>query len=134
MPPNEGIFYDGQIFDAWKFTAELIKSANLSIILIDNYIDETVFDLLTKRKEKVEALIYTKTITKALKTDLKKYNSQYPAITIKTFRKSHDRFLIIDQKDIYHIGASLKDLGKKWLAFSKINLDINEMLDRLNGG
>jgi len=134
LPPNEGIFYDGQIFDAWKFTTELIKSANLSIILIDNYIDESVFDLLTKRKEKVEALIYTKTMTKALKTDLKKYNAQYPAITIKTFQKSHDRFLIIDQKDIYDIGASLKDLGKKWFAFSKINLDINEMLGRLNVG
>jgi hypothetical protein len=131
LPPNEGIFYDGQIFDAWKFTSELIKTANHSIILIDNYVDETVLDLFTKRKEKVEALIYTKTMTKALKTDLQKHNVQYPKITIKTFQKSHDRFLIIDRQTIYHIGASLKDLGKKWFAFSKMNLDIADMLHKL---
>lgn len=131
LPANEGIFYDGQIFDAWKFTSELIKTANHSIILIDNYVDETVLDLFTKRQEKVEALIYTKTMTKALKTDLKKHNAQYPKITIKTFQKSHDRFLIIDKQTIYHIGASLKDLGKKWFAFSKMNLDIADILNKL---
>ena len=131
LPRREGIFYDGQIFDAWKFTSELIKTANHSIILIDNYVDESVLDLFTKRQEKVDALIYTKTMTKALKTDLKKHNAQYPKITIKTFQKSHDRFLIIDRQTIYHIGASLKDLGKKWFAFSKMNLDIADILHKL---
>lgn len=131
FPRREGIFYDGQIFDAWKFTSELIKTANHSIVLIDNYVDETVLDLFTKRQEKVDALIYTKTITKALKTDLQNHNAQYPRITIKTFQKSHDRFLIIDKQTIYHIGASLKDLGKKWFAFSKMNLDIADILHKL---
>jgi hypothetical protein len=113
LPPNEGIFYDGQIFDAWEFVSEIIKEARLSIILIDNYVDESVLALLAKRQAEVEATIYTATFDHRLKNDLKRHNAQYPAIKLKTFNKAHDRFLIIDQKDVYHIGASLKDLGKK---------------------
>lgn len=139
LKPAEGIFFDGQIFDAWQFASGLIKDANRSIILIDNYIDETVLALFAKRKEGVSARIFTGKITKQLETDLLKHNAQYPAIEVKTFTHSHDRFLIIDEKTVYHIGASLKDLGKKpvvsgaepWFAFSKINLDIQVLLNRL---
>ena len=131
LPPTEGIFFDGQIFDAWKFASDLIKSAENSIILIDNYIDESVLNLLTKRKSGVSAKIFTGKITKQLEADLQKHNAQYPEIQIITFTKSHDRFLIIDKKDVYHIGASLKDLGKKWFAFSKINLEAAEILNKL---
>ncbi|GMT45757.1 MAG: hypothetical protein IEMM0006_1589 [bacterium] len=101
------------------------------MILIDNYIDENVLMLLSKRNQGVSATIFTGKISKQFETDLKKYNQQYPGIELKHFTKSHDRFLIIDQKDIYHIGASLKDLGKKWFAFSKINLDASEMIEKL---
>jgi hypothetical protein len=131
LPQNEGIFYDGQIFDAWQFVSGLIKEANQSIILIDNYIDESVLILLSKRNPVVKATIFTGKISKQLETDLKKHNQQYPLIELKHFSKSHDRFLIIDNKDIYHIGASLKDLGKKWFAFSKINLDAAELVKKL---
>jgi len=131
LKPTEGIFYDGQIFDAWQFASDLIKDAEQSIILIDNYIDESVFNLLTKRKTGVSAKVFTGKITKQLEADLLKHNAQYPAIDVKTFTKSHDRFLIIDQKDVYHIGASLKDLGKKWFAFSKINLNPLDIISRL---
>jgi hypothetical protein len=110
----------------------VIKSAKSSIILIDNYIDESVLWLLAKRNKNVSATIYTRDTSRQLKLDLVKYNAQYPAINIKAFAKSHDRFLIIDNTVIYHIGASLKDLGKKWFAFSKINLDIKELLSKLN--
>ena len=130
--PNEGIFYDGQIFDAYKFVSELVKSAKKSIVLIDNYVDESVLTLLSKRNTSVEATIYTATISAQLKLDLKKFNAQYPMIQVKTFTKSHDRFLIIDDATVYHIGASLKDLGKKWFAFSKIELDAMEMIKKLN--
>jgi len=123
LPPHEGIFYDGQIFDAHRFLSDIIKSASRSIILIDNFVDYSVLNLLSKRNISVEATIYTATISSQLKLDLKKYNAQYPMIEIKTFTKSHDRFLIIDNTIIYHIGASLKDLGKKWFAFSRIDLD-----------
>lgn len=129
--PEKGIFFDGQIFDAWKFVSGIIKSAKSSIILIDNNIDESVLLLLAKRTKNVSATIYTRDTSKQLKLDLVKYNAQYPAINIKAFAKSHDRFLIIDNTVIYHIGASLKDLGKKWFAFSKINLDIKELLSKL---
>jgi hypothetical protein len=129
--PEKGIFFDGQIFDAWKFVSGIIKSAKSRIILIDNYIDESVLLLLVKRNKNVSATIYTRDISRQLKLDLVKYNAQYPAINIKAFAKSHDRFLIIDNTVIYHIGASLKDLGKKWFAFSKINLDIKELLSKL---
>jgi hypothetical protein len=131
LPPAEGIFYEGQIFDAWIFTSGLIRSANESIILIDNYIDESVLTLFSKRKENVSVKIYTAGISKQFDADLKRYNEQYPAVEVFTFTKSHDRFLIIDKKIVYHIGASLKDLGKKWFAFSKINLDMRKLLNKL---
>ena len=123
LPPHEGIFYDGQIFDAYQFAVDIVKSAKKSIVVIDNYIDETVLTILSKRNKNVTAIIYTRSITKQLQLDLKMHNTQYEAVEIKTFNKSHDRFIIIDHATIFHIGASLKDLGKKWFAFSKINLD-----------
>lgn len=129
--PDEGIFYDGQIFDAWQFASDLIRSARESIILIDNYVDESVLTLLSKREKGVLASIYTSTISRQLKLDLKQFNAQYPTIDVIVFNKSHDRFLIIDNKNVYHLGASLKDLGKKWFAFSKIDLDAREMIRRL---
>jgi len=132
LPPREGIFYDGQIYDAWIFASDLIKSAEKSIILIDNYIDETVLTLLSKRKKGIKAEIYTKKIAAQLQLDIEKHNVQYEKILVKEFSKSHDRFLILDQKEIYLIGASLKDLGKKWFAFSKINLDTEEFIKKLN--
>ena len=131
LPPNEGIFFDGQIFDAWHFVSGLIKEAKQSIVLIDNYVDESVLLLMAKRKAGVSASIFTGTITKQLEADIQKHKAQYPPIQVQSFTRSHDRFLIIDQKDVYHIGASLKDLGKRWFAFSKIDLDPKEMLGRL---
>lgn len=122
LPPIEGIFYNGQIFDAYKFATDLIKSARQSIILIDNYIDESVLLMLSKRSNGVSATIYTQHITKQLQLDLSKHNCQYPPIDIKTYRNSHDRFLIVDGTEVYHIGASLKDLGKKMFAFSKLEI------------
>jgi hypothetical protein len=133
LPPHEGIFYDGQIFDAYLFVSDIIKSATTSIVLIDNYVDERVLLLMSKRNSNVEATIYTANISEQLKLDLKKFNAQYPEVQVKTFTKSHDRFLIIDNATVYHIGASLKDLGKKWFAFSKIELDASEILSKLNG-
>jgi hypothetical protein len=133
LPPLEGIFFDGQIFDAYLFVSDIIKSATKSIVLIDNYVDESVLLLMSKRNTNVDATIYTANVSAQLKLDLKKFNAQYPEVQVKTFTKSHDRFLIIDNTTVYHIGASLKDLGKKWFAFSKIELDASEMLDRLNG-
>ena len=131
IKPKQGIFYDGQVFDAYIFTADLIKSAKRSILLIDNYVDETVLQLLTKRKKKVTATIYTKNISKVLKQDMKKHNSQYPKIDIEIFTKAHDRFLIIDETTVYHFGASLKDLGKKWFAFSKMDMEAMEMITNI---
>lgn len=118
--PDQGIFFNGQVYDAYAFTAALIRKANKSIILIDNYVDDTVLTLLSKRSEGVSATIYTKSVSKQLRLDLKKHNSQYPEIKMVEFKEAHDRFLILDEKDCYHIGASLKDLGKKWFAFSKM--------------
>lgn len=132
LPPHEGIFYDGQIFDAYKFVSDLIKSAKKSIMLIDNYIDDSVLLMLAKRMKNVKATIYTSNISKQLKLDVEKFNAQYPVIEIKTFTKSHDRFLIIDNVTIYHLGASLKDLGKKWFAFSKINIPVNDIIEKLD--
>jgi hypothetical protein len=126
------LFYDGQIFDAYRFASDLIKSAKDSSVLIDNYVDESVLTLLSKRSGKVSATIYTASVSKQLGLDLKRFNAQYPAIGVKTFTKSHDRFLIIDQEEVYHLGASLKDLGKKWFAFSKIELDAVEMIGKLS--
>ncbi|GHU01758.1 hypothetical protein FACS1894147_02220 [Spirochaetia bacterium] len=130
MPPVEGIFYDGQIFDAYTFVADLIKSAKKSITLIDNYIDESVLTILLKRNSGVDAVIYTSKISPQLQLDLQKYNAQYPSITVKIFNKSHDRFIIIDNT-VYHIGASLKDLGKKWFAFTKMMLGARELLEKI---
>jgi len=130
IKPSQGIFYDGQIFDAYEFISDIIKSAKKEIILIDNYIDETVLTLFSKNQN-IKVIIYTKTITKQLKLDLEKYNAQYKAITIKIFKNSHDRFLIIDKQEVYHIGASLKDLGKKWFAFSKMDIESVAILHRL---
>lgn len=131
LPKTEGIFFDGQIFDAHKFVSDSIRSAKESIVLIDNYIDDTVLALLSKRRTKVKATIYTASISKQLRIDVEKYNAQYEPLELKTFKQAHDRFLILDKTTVYHIGASLKDLGKKWFAFSKINLNAVEMLNRL---
>lgn len=130
---KQGIFYDGQTFDAYTFTADLIRSATQSIQLIDNYIDDSVLLLLSKRTKTVKTTIYTKTISSTLKLDLKKHNTQYEPIEIKTFDKAHDRFLIIDGAKVYHIGASLKDLGKKWFAFSLLDIETVTILDKLEG-
>ncbi len=132
LSPHEGIFYDGQIFDAYAFVANIIKSAQKSITLIDNYVDETVLLLLSKRNLNVSAVVYTKTISQQLQLDLQKHNAQYPPIEIKPFSKSHDRFLIIDNTILYHIGASLKDLGKKWFAFSKLDIEITTIITNCN--
>jgi len=132
MKSEKGIFFEGQVFDAYVFVSDIIKNAKKSIILIDNYIDETVLTLLSKRKKEVSAVIYTKEINKQLLLDLKKYNEQYPKIEIKTIASSHDRFLLIDGDEVYHIGASLKDLGKKWFAFSRMDSFSKNILDRLN--
>ena len=122
LPPVEGIFFDGQIFDAYAFATNLIKSAKNSLILIDNYIDENTLLMLSKRTTGVDATIYTQRITPQLQLDLTRHNNQYPPINIRTYRQAHDRFLIIDLSDVYHIGASLKDLGKKLFAFSKMDI------------
>ncbi len=129
--PKQGLFYEGQIFDAYSLIADIIRTAKKTIILIDNYVDDTVLKLLTKRKNKVSTIIYTKRISKVLKQDLEKHNGQYEPIEIKKLQTSHDRFLIIDEKRIYHFGASLKDLGKKWFAFSKLEMDAKELVDKL---
>lgn len=131
LPPREGIFYEGQIFDAWKFATDLIRSAKKSIVLIDNYVDESVLLLLSKRGKGVVAKIYTAKISNELQVDVNKFNAQYEPIEVKVFGGSHDRFLIIDGETVYHIGASLKDLAKKWFAFSRIELDAAEMIEKL---
>lgn len=129
LPPVEGIFFDGQIFDAYTFATNLIKSATRSIVLIDNYIDEDVLLMLSKRSAGVTATIYTKQITPQLQLDLNRHNHQYPRIIIRTYRQAHDRFVIIDNNDVYHIGASLKDLGKKLFAFSKMDIPATTILN-----
>ena len=121
LPPIEGVFYNGQIFDAYKFATDLIKSAKHSLVLIDNYVDETTLLMLSKRNEGVTATIYTAKISQQLQLDIEKHNDQYPPIQIRTYKESHDRFLLLDGKEVYHIGSSLKDLGKKMFAFSKMN-------------
>lgn len=131
MPTVEGVFYNGQLFDAYKFVADLIRTATKSLILIDNYVDDTVLTLFTKHNSGVNVTIYTAQISKQLSLDLQRHNAQYEPIDIRQFHQSHDRFLIVDETELYHIGASLKDLGKKWFTFSKIQLDIQELLDRL---
>ena len=128
LPPVEGVFHNGQIFDAYKFATDLIKSANKSLVLIDNYIDESVLLMLSKRKSGVTADIYTYPISQTLRQDLQKHNRQYSPINIHNHTTSHDRFLIIDDTEVYHIGASLKDLGKKLFAFSKLNIPPSAIL------
>ncbi|MFX4154072.1 ORF6N domain-containing protein [Aliarcobacter butzleri] len=130
LKPSEGIFFDGQIFDSYSFINDLLKLAKSEVILIDNYIDDTVFTLFSKYPN-INFIIYTNSINNQLKLDYEKYQKQYKNITLKTFKDCHDRFLILDKKEIYHLGASLKDLGKKWFAFSKMNLKINEIINRL---
>ena len=122
IPPSEGVFHNGQIFDAYKFATDLIKSAKKNLVLIDNYVDESVLLMLSKRETGVSAKIYTANLSKQLTLDLAKHNKQYPPIEIFMHTTSHDRFLIIDDAEVYHIGASLKDLGKKLFAFSKLNI------------
>jgi hypothetical protein len=130
IKPKQGIFFDGQVFDAYAFVCDLIRSGSRRIILIDNYLDESVLVLLSKRKAGVTAQLLTKTISRQLAQDIDKFNAQYPAIEARAFKLAHDRFLIIDD-DIYHIGASLKDLGKKWFAFSKMEMRAIEMLAKV---
>lgn len=131
LKPKQGIFYNGQIFDAYVFINDLLKSAVDEILLIDNYIDETIFTLFSKYPN-IKVQIYTSNITKQLKLDFKKYQTQYQNIELIQFKSSHDRFLIIDRNEVYHLGASIKDLGKKWFAFSKFDLESLEILKRLN--
>ncbi|MCC5826894.1 ORF6N domain-containing protein [Alkalimonas sp.] len=130
LPVKQGIFFDGQVFDAYVFANKLIKSANEQIVLIDNYIDESVLTMLSERKSKVRVTLLTSNVTKKLELDVDKHNQQYPGVELKPFSKSHDRFLIIDRHQIYHIGASLKDLGKKWFAFSKLELAALDLLQQ----
>lgn len=131
LPPKQGIFFDGQVFDAYAFVADLFKQAKQSIIVIDNYIDETVLVMLSKRSKQVSATIYTQP-NKQMGLDLKKYEQQYDKIEMKPLSKSHDRFIILDGKDVYHLGASLKDLGKKWFAFSKMEMEAKIILQQLD--
>ena len=130
--PKQGVFYNGQIYDAYTFVSDLIKSAKKRIVLIDNYVDETVLTLLDKRENDVSAVIYTQQISHQFQLDIDRHNAQYAPIDVETFRLSHDRFLCIDD-DVYHIGASIKDLGKKWFGFSKMEiLTPDELVERIN--
>ena len=130
LPPVEGIFYDGQIFDAYKFVNDLIRSAKQRIVLIDNYIDDSVLQMIDKRQNSVSAVIYTKSISAQLQLDIQKHNAQYEPIVVQEFANSHDRFLCIDDI-VYHIGASLKDLGKKWFAFNKMSISADQLLNKI---
>lgn len=131
LPPKQGVFFDGQIYDAYTFVSDLIRKAVRRIILIDNYIDDTVLTMLSKRTDGVEAVIYTSKVSKQLQLDIDKYNSQYPPIEVRTFSRAHDRFLIIDDA-VYLIGASIKDLGKKWFGFTLMeNMSAEELMGRI---
>ena len=131
LPPRQGIFFDGQIYDAYTFVADLVRKAARRIVLIDNYIDDTVMTMLSKRADGVEATIYTGKISKQLQLDLDKHNAQYPPITVRTFSKAHDRFLIIDDA-VYLVGASIKDLGKKWFGFTLMeNAEAEELIGKM---
>jgi hypothetical protein len=129
--PKSGIFFNDQIFDAYVFSSELIAKARKSLILIDNYIDETTLIQLSKRNQKVSCTIYTERITEQLKLDIEKHNAQYSPIEIRILKNSHDRFIILDDKELYHLGASLKDLGKRWFAFSRMDSLTNQILSQL---
>lgn len=126
--PTHGVFFDGQVFDAYELISKIIRSAKQSIVLIDNYMDETTVTQLTKKTKDVKVLLLTKNETRQLALDVKKANEQYGQFELKTFDKTHDRFLIIDGKEVYHLGASLKDLGKKWFAFSKMEKESVESI------
>jgi hypothetical protein len=128
---EKGIFYNGQIFDAYTFVSDIIRSAQSSIVLIDNYVDDTVLTLLSKRSDNVTATIYTKSVSNQLRLDVQRYNSQYAQVNVEIFSDAHDRFLIIDSIELYHLGASLKDLGKKWFAFSRMDIEVTRMLQIL---
>ena len=130
LPPHQGIFYDGQIFDAYTFINDRIREATTHIILIDNYIDDSVLSMLAKRADKVAATIYTKKPSAQLQLDIQKHNAQYPPISVVEFDRSHDRFLCIDET-VYHLGASIKDLGKKWFAFNRMEMPTTELLDKI---
>jgi len=130
-PPKQGVFFDGQIFDAYAFVSKLVRKAKTSIELIDNYVDDSVLTVLSKRKKNVSARIYTQRISKQLQLDLEKHNAQYPPVELILFGDAHDRFMILDGKEVYHLGASLKDLGKKWFAFSKIEKDSLKIIEKL---
>ena len=130
LPPHQGIFYDGQIFDAYTFINDRIREATTRIILIDNYIDDSVLTILSKRADKVAATIYTKKPTAQLQLDIQKHNAQYPPISVIEFDRSHDRFLCIDET-VYHLGASIKDLGKKWFAFCRMEMTSSELLQKM---
>lgn len=132
--PQRGVYFDGQVYDAYQFVSDVIKNAKSSIILIDNYIDDSVLTLFSKRKKNVTATIYTASISKQLRLDLEKHNAQYPEVKVELFKQSHDRFLIIDEKELYHIGASLKDLGKKWFAFSRMDSLCKDVLSKIKKG
>ncbi|PKN71472.1 MAG: DNA-binding protein [Deltaproteobacteria bacterium HGW-Deltaproteobacteria-12] len=131
IKPKQGIFFDGQIFDAYQFVSDLIRTARKTIVLIDNYIDDATLTLLSKAGKKVKITILTRNISKQLALDIRKYNEQYPEITVKEFHNSHDRFIMIDGKTVYHFGASLKDLGKKWFAFSRFDKDAFTLMEKL---
>ena len=130
LPPAEGIFFNGQIFDAYTFVCDLIRSARKQIILFDNYIDDSVLKMLDKHGDGVDVRILTKSISPQLQLDIDKHNSQYSPIKLEVFTNSHDRFLCIDET-VYHIGASLKDLGKKWFSFSKMEIDTESLMKKL---
>ena len=131
LPPQQGIFFDGQMFDAYRFVSDLVRQAKHTIILIDNYVDDTVLSLLDKRATDVDAIIYTQHISQQLKLDIERHNTQYLPINVKQFNKAHDRFLLIDD-EVYHIGASIKDLGKKWFAFTLMhNTTAEELINKI---
>jgi hypothetical protein len=131
IQPKQGVFFDGQVFDAHKFVSDIVRSAEKSIILIDNYVDDTVLTLFSKRKQGVALKILTKNLSKQLILDTQKFNEQFPPAEIQEFNHSHDRFMIIDDRDLYHFGASLKDLGKKWFGFSKMDVEVTKMVTKL---
>jgi hypothetical protein len=132
IQPKQGIFFDGQIFDAHKFVSDIIRSAERSIVLIDNFVDESTLTLFSKKGEGVDLKIITKTVSKELELDARKFNEQFGGLKVVHYAKSHDRFLIIDDSTVYHLGASLKDLGKKWFAFSKMEIEAGFLLSKIS--
>ena len=131
IPPMQGIFYDGQVFDAYRFVSDLIRKAKRSIVLIDNYVDDTVLTLLDKREKGVSATIYTQRVSSQFQLDVDRHNAQYPLIEIRQFSKAHDRFLLIDD-EVYHVGASIKDLGRKWFGFTLMrDITATELINKI---